>query len=402
MKILIVTDFIPYPPTSGSKVRVFNLLKQVSRYHDVSLLALCRPSTVENDSVAHLEAYCTHVELVVVPWRSKWQRRLWALRWVLKREPLRNAYHYFDEVANRLNTLIETRSFDIVDIQRSYMAPYVDVIAPECRCRKILTLYDIDYTQYRRILSVERNFIEKIKLFYKGRLFSKRALLKYAGRFDTCVVVSDLDRDALQRAAPVLDVAVVPNGVDAAGYSLLRDWPETPTLLFVGTMSYPPNADAALFFCEEIFPLIKERVPDAKLLIVGRKPAAPVRALASADVIVTGFVESVIPYYERSSVSVVPLRAGGGTRLKILESMALGRPVVSTTIGCEGLQVTHNKDILIADTPTDFAAQIVRLLSDETLRKDLVTQGRQLVETRYDWKACAQQLMQVYEAPGGE
>jgi glycosyltransferase involved in cell wall biosynthesis len=162
-------------------------------------------------------------------------------------------------------------------------------------------------------------------------------------------------------------------------------------------MNYLPNVDAAVFFCEEIFSLIKQRVPEAKLLIVGGNPRSSVQALASEDVTVTGHVDSVVPYYQQSRVSVVPIRSGGGTRLKILESMALGRPVVSTKVGCEGLAVAHEENILIADDPADFAAQTVRLLIDTDLRARLTQNGRRLVETTYDWEVISQRLLRTYD-----
>jgi glycosyltransferase involved in cell wall biosynthesis len=227
-------------------------------------------------------------------------------------------------------------------------------------------------------------------------LFSKRTILKYARRFDKCIMVSEHDGDTLKRAGPDIDIAVVPNGVDATAYRPLTNQSAAPVLLFVGKMNYHPNVDGAIFFCQEVFPLIKQQIPDAKLLIVGSEPRDSVQALASEDVTVTGFVESVVPYYQQALVSVVPLRSGGGTRLKILESMALGRPVVSTSLGCEGLKVTQEENILIADTPADFVTQTVRLLRDEALRQRLITNGRNLVEGTYDWQAITQQLLHLY------
>jgi glycosyltransferase involved in cell wall biosynthesis len=201
----------------------------------------------------------------------------------------------------------------------------------------------------------------------------------------------------LRRANPALDLAVVPNGVDTVQYTLLPESSGSKKILFVGDMHYPPNVDGAVFFCKEIFPLIKQHIPDAKLLIVGSEPANAVRALAGDDVQVTGYVNSVVPYYQESGVSVVPLRAGGGTRLKILESMALGRPVVSTVLGCEGLAVTHGENILIADTPADFANQTAQVLNGGKGRQRLIANGRRLVEATYDWQIIAQSLLQVYD-----
>jgi glycosyltransferase involved in cell wall biosynthesis len=396
MKILIVDKLVPYPPIDGSLLRVFNLIKHISRQHEVSLVTLYKPLTGEDSITAHLKTFCTHVEFVGRLAYSTREYRLRLLRGALKGEPMRHMILHSEGMAERIHTLTEHEPFDIVDIQRLCMAPYIEAISPASHCRKILTLHDVPYVQYRRIVSVERNWRARLRLLYLDLLFSKQATLKYARRFDKCVVVSELDRATLRRDGPDLDIAVVPNGVDTQGYALLNGQPTKPTLLMVGTMNYQPNADGAIFFCQEVFPLIKQRLPDAKLLIVGRKPTSSVQALASDDVTVTGSVESVIPYYQQSLASVVPLRAGGGSRLKILESMALGRPVVSTALGCEGLAVTHGENILVADTPADFAAQTVRLLNDEELRRRLIVNGRRLVETRYDWEAIAQQLLGIY------
>jgi len=395
VKILAVDQFLPYPPVDGSSLREFNLLKHLSRCHDVALISLFRSSIGEDDGADYLRTLCSWVDLVPRRQLPRLERWMWLPRALLKGEPRKNLSLYSQAMVDRIRTRIEEDRFDIVDIRRSCMAPYVRAVPANSGCRTVLTLHDVPYVQHQRILSVERNWRVRWNTF-KDWLFLKRATLKYARCFDKCVVVSGLDRDILQRDAPDLDIAVVPNGVDTESYALLAAEVATPTLLFVGKMHYPPNVDAVLFFCSEILPIIKQQIPDVKLLIVGRDPVEPVQALASEDVTVTGYVESVIPYYEQACVSVIPLRAGGGTRLKILESMALGRSVVSTTLGCEGLEVTHGENILIADSPAEFAAQTVRLLEDEALRRKLVTHGRQLVETTYDWQAIAQRLLRIY------
>lgn len=396
MKVLVVDDGVPYPPTDGAKQRVLNLMQHVSRCHDVSLVSLFWPGIGEEAGAEYLRTFCTRVELVPHREFSKRERRLRVVQGVLKREPRTNVLRHYQEMSDRIRSLTENESFDIVDIQLPWMVPYVEAISPTSRCRKVLTLYDVPYVQYRRMMAVERRWHIKRQLFMDW-VFLKRALLKCARRFDKVILVSELDRDMLKRAGPDLDIAVVPNGVDTRTYSLLMDQPSTPTLLFVGGMRYVPNVDGAIFFCQEVFPLIKEQVPDARFLIVGSNPIRAVQALASDDVTVTGYVEDVIPYYRQALVSVIPLRAGGGTRLKILESMALGRPVVSTSLGCEGLMVTHGENILIADAPADFAAQTVRLMNEEGLRRSLIANGRRLVETTYDWQIIARRLLQVYD-----
>jgi glycosyltransferase involved in cell wall biosynthesis len=191
---------------------------------------------------------------------------------------------------------------------------------------------------------------------------------------------------------------VSPNGFDTQSYQPLPLPPETtrPALLFVGSMSYEACVDAMVYFCQEILPRIRSQFGDVDLWIVGRDPSQQVRQLDGNGVHVTGRVADVRPYYQRSMVCVVPLRAGGGTRLKILEAMALGRPVVATSIGCEGLDVIDEEHLMIADSPEQFAEKTVRLLADATLRQRIGANARRLVVSRYDWDVIVKRLMQIY------
>jgi glycosyltransferase involved in cell wall biosynthesis len=187
----------------------------------------------------------------------------------------------------------------------------------------------------------------------------------------------------------------VPNGVDTDGYQILPE-PAANGLLFIGSMSYAPCADGAVWFCNAILPQVQPA--DAEMWVVGRSPGPDVQALASDKVHVTGWVEDILPYYERTRIAVVPLRAGSGTRLKILEAMALGRAVVSTTIGAEGLAVHDGEHLFIADDPQTFAEKVSRLLQDDDLRRAMVLRARELVVNHYDWKALARQMIGIYEA----
>jgi sugar transferase (PEP-CTERM/EpsH1 system associated) len=395
VRILLVTSNLPYPPSTGGKIRVWHLLQQIARYHDITLLSLLDAAS-EMQFLPYLQQYCTRVETVVKRRRrSRGELLLRLLRTMLKGHPPRNSIAYYEEMKRKVQEVSNTQSFDIIQIEQSHMAPYVEFIANGAA--RLITLYDVGATQYERILEVQSNLLSHLWIRLDWFFLRRWEPTYMACHFDKCIVVSPMDEILLRQANPALDLVVVPNGVDMARYELLPEVPASRDILFVGKMSYVPNADGATFLCQEIFPLIKQQMPDAKLLIVGQSPTETVRTLASDDVIVTGYVESVIPYYQQALVSVVPLRAGGGTRLKILESMAFGRPVVSTTLGCEGLAITPEENILIADTPADFAAQTIRLLNDAELRRRLITNGRRLVETIYDWQIIAQPLLQVYD-----
>jgi glycosyltransferase involved in cell wall biosynthesis len=287
--------------------------------------------------------------------------------------------------------------FDIVQIEHSRMAPYLEAIPRKSRSKSVLMFHNFTSQQYGRVSHVEQRWDRKLRTWLHGVTMGYWEP-RYAERFDRCITVSEADQDLLMKANPRLHVNVIPNGVDIEKYKPLPSPAENaPSLMFVGNMGYPPCVDAVVYFCQEIFPRIRQRIGAAELWIVGRDPRPEVLQLNGNGVHVTGRVDDVVPYYQKSTVCVVPLRAGGGTRLKILEAMALGRPVVSTTIGCEGLGVVDGEHLLVADTPEQFAEKTVNLLLEKKLYERIVVNGRKLVEVEYDWDKVAENLMQVYE-----
>jgi glycosyltransferase involved in cell wall biosynthesis len=248
------------------------------------------------------------------------------------------------------------------------------------------------FEQYRQMALLEVGFAARALYRLKAFAMSK-VERRYVPRFDCCVVVSPAERELLQRALPEVRPVVIENGVDCAQLQPLPESAPGSGLLFAGVMSYPPNTDGVMFFARSILPRIRAFVPDAKLFIVGHSPPERVKALGSEPGIeVTGYVNDILPYYRLSNVTVVPLRAGGGTRLKILESMALGRAVVSTTAGCAGLDVRHGVHLLVADHPQQFADCVVQLLGDDALRAELAGNARRLVEEHYDWPTIGGRL----------
>jgi polysaccharide biosynthesis protein PslH len=399
----MVTSSLPYPPTTGGKVRVWNLLKRVAQRHEVVLLSLL-DSAAEMQFVPYLQQYCTHVETVVKRRRrSRGKLLLRLLETMLKGQPPRNGIAYYEEMKPKVQELVSSQFFDVVHVEQSHMAPYIEFMDAANNAAYLITLYDVGAKQYERILRIQSRLQSRFLTRLDG-FFLRRWEPAYVARhFRKCVVVSAVDRDLLRRANPTLDPVVVPNGVDTAQYELLPECPGSKEILLVGKMNYTPNVDGALFFYREVFPLVQEQVPLAHLLIVGTSPVPEIQALAADPAVeVTGQVEDIVPYYRRACLSTVSLRAGGGTRLKILESMALGRPVVSTTIGCEGLDVVEGEHLLIADSPEQFAEKTVRLLTDQRLRQYISTRARKLVETYYDWNEVAERLMRVYGEMSGQ
>jgi sugar transferase (PEP-CTERM/EpsH1 system associated) len=397
MKILWITNKLPYPLVSGGKIRVYHLLSHIAQHHEVTLLSLL-DSPDEIRYLPHLQPYCSTIETAVKKRRrSRVKLFFRILKSILKGQPPRNAIALYEDLRSKLEEVVHNNTFDIIQIEQSNMAPYIENATGKERSVNLISLYDIGATQRKRLLDLQTDLQSRFWTWLDW-IFVRRWEPTYLARhFDKCMVVSSVDQAWLQKANPTLDVVVIPNGVDTTQYTPLVEDPASKSILFIGKMSYPPNVDGASYFCEEILHLIQQQIPDINLMIVGQEPVPSVQALASDIVTVTGYVESIIPYYQQSFVSVIPLRAGSGTRLKILEAMALGRVVVTTTLGCEGLDVTHGENILIADTSADFADQVVRVFKDKELRQHLVKNGRHLVETTYDWKAIGEKLLKVYE-----
>jgi polysaccharide biosynthesis protein PslH len=400
MKILTITDTIPYPTVSGDRIRTYNLLRRIAEQEEVWLAALLE-TPQDAEGVPHLASFLQGVEVAYVPRRSPAAHIPGLLRYALQGRPLELKFRHSPELASKIHGLVTAVEPDIVEIIHSEMALYLEALPPDAGRRHVLTLQNIAFHQYDRIFRTERRLHVKMRAFLHSRMM-RMWEPRYAARFDRCIAVSAVDRDVLLNVNPRVPVHVVPNGVDVAQYRPLPvpvselTGASPPSLLFIGKMSYPPCADAVLFFCEEVLPLIRRALGEVEMWIVGREPPPEVVRLEGDGVHVTGWVDEVEPYYRRSTVSVVPLRAGGGTRLKVLEAMALGRPVISTSIGCEGLDVVDGQHLLVADDAVSFAEQTIRLLTERALYESVAAAARSLVVRNYDWDAIAHRQLEIY------
>jgi sugar transferase (PEP-CTERM/EpsH1 system associated) len=394
MRILFITDYLPYPLISGDRIRNYNLIRHIARQHQVSLVGFLQTPD-EAGGVSHMQEFCHRVEVVDLRRRRKLARVPGLLRYVLAGIPFDFEFLHSEVLADRIRHLAASLDFDIVQIEQTRMALYLEALPTDTNSKHILVFHNIAARQYDRISHIALTPTKRMRAWLHGRML-RRWEPRYAERFDRCITVSEVDRRLLLSANPHLQVDVVPNGVDTQIYQPLLLEGVQPALLLIGNMSYAPCADGALWFCSQILPLIRRELSEVKVWVVGISPPPEVVRLSGDGVHVTGRVEDVVPYYRRSTVSVVPLRAGGGTRLKILEAMALGRPVVSTSIGCEGLDVVDGQHLLIADHPKQFAEKTVRLLTDRALYQRIVAEARQLAVARYDWGVIAEQLLDVY------
>jgi len=402
MRILYITDYIPYPPVTGDLIRNYSLIRRVSKYHQVSVV--CFISNGEpSEHLLAIQEFCERLETVPLPQRSKVSRVPGVLRYLVAGIPFEFEFLNSEILREKIKCIVNDFDFDIIQFEQSRMAPYLSVLHADDKSKRILTFHNVAANQYKRISNIAQSPLGRVRTWvYSQMLYWWEP--RYAQRFDRCITVSESDRNELLKANPRLKIDVISNGIDTKSHRLLDlDLSNAkPALLFVGSLGYAPNADGVVWFCNKILPLLRDEIHDIQVWIVGISPPPEVTGLESENVHVTGRVDNVVPYYERCAISIVPLRAGGGTRLKILESMALGRPVVSTAIGCEGLDVVDGRHLLVGDSPRQFAHNIIRLLKDPILFNQIAEGARKLVVERYDWDVIAEELLNVYSSLGQE
>jgi polysaccharide biosynthesis protein PslH len=398
MRVLVLSNYLPYPLLTGGRIRIYNLLRRVASRHEVSLAALLE-SPEDAEGIPHLRTFCARVETAPFPahQRSRLAKAPGMLRYVLQGRPPDLMLLHSEELVTKIRQLFSRVDFDIVQIEQ-FMGLYLEALPRKKSYKTLQMFHNVESQNYARIAQVERRWYRRVRASING-VVMRHWEHRYAERFDRCTTVSELDQQLLKKANPRLQIDVIPNGVDTQKFQLLPQVAETvpSSLIFVGNMGYPPCIDAVLYFCGEVLPLIRQLIDSVEVRIVGCNPPPEVLKLNGNGVHVTGRVEDVIPYYQQSAACVVPLRAGSGTRLKILEAMALGRPVVCTTVGCEGLDVVNGEHLLIGDTPERFAESTVRLLRDLSLSQSIRVNARKLVEARYGWDNIADRLMWVYE-----
>jgi glycosyltransferase involved in cell wall biosynthesis len=389
MKFLHVMPYSPVPADYGGAIRVFHILKNIARYHDVTVLTFGN----EEDYCRMRQAFNSGVKAIhLIP--RDWTKQFRRVVQLYSHWTGHSFFHY--EVRSKrmqaiLDDLLERNDFDIVQIEFAHMG----VFTVNSDAIKILDAHNVEYDNFRRIWLNARSAIQK---FHYHREYKKffREEIDACQRQDAIFVTSMRDKNILDAHVPDTPKFIVPNGVDANYFSPSDVEPEPHSLVFTGLMAYIPNYDGMFHFLDNIFPLILQKVPDAKIYIVGNRPPKELVARASHNVIVSGYVEDVRPYIERASVYVVPLRMGGGTRLKVVEAMAMKKPIVSTSIGSEGINVRHRESALLEDDAQAFADAVVELLHDRDLQRHLVQNGYELMRTSYEWSVIGQQQEEHY------
>lgn len=399
MHLLFLTSQVPYPPRQGGALRAWGMISALAQRHSITIL-----SFHDAAEAPFLPPRWGDISLDVVPEPSPrpFSRRLHDL--LFSPQPdmaLRLESPLFRRrLADRLAGL----SVDAVHIEGIEMAPFLDVLET-ARLRPQIVFDDFNC----EFLLQQRAFLTDLRhpCRWHGALYSLiqwRRLRRYEAdicrRADSVIAVSEADAAALRSLVPGLNPTIVPNGVDVSAYD--PQIPPAPgmsenALVFTGKMDFRPNVDAVLWFAQEVLPRIREQVPDVRFWVVGQRPHPRLAALPKdPSITLTGSVEDTRPYIAGAAVYVAPLRMGGGTRLKLLEAMAMERAVVATRRGAEGYEVRDGQELLLADDAGTFAAAVLALLRDPVRRAAIGRAARRFVENRYDWSVLAPRVEALY------
>lgn len=411
--ILFLTQIIPYPPDAGPKVKTWHVLRYlVERGHQVTLASFVRPE--EEVHVPVLRELCDSVHTVPIH-RSRIADVGYFLRSNLTKRPFLIERDDLAGMRSLVNRLLITNQIDVIHADQLTMTQFAlssrnprkngDETTP-----RPIRLFDAHNAVWTIIERMQQNapwFLKSVLSLEAQRI--KRYEGMIVQKFDNTLAVTEQDKEALllaiekssiSRNNTNLPITVIPIAVDTNQLQPIRRKPGALNILTLGTLHYPPNADGIRWFAREVFPHVHQQVPGASLTIIGKNPPSDFIDLASKNprtINVTGYMPDLTPYLENAALMVVPVRAGGGMRVRILEAFARAIPVVTTTVGLEGIEAMIDRDVLVEDSPTTFAAAVVRLLNDETLQAKLANNGRYLAETHYDWKVVFKKLDTVYE-----
>jgi glycosyltransferase involved in cell wall biosynthesis len=372
--------------------RLFNLCRELSKRHELLLVTRASPSARYQSFISDPQTaeVFSRVELLPDPPKPTWWGQQWhRLHLAASFETRYRQRDYYRFVRHKIRDLCVRETVDVIYADLLTTSQYIDrrMSAPA-----IVDLHDSMVLLYRRTVKSQREWRPKLTAFF-NLLSALRLERNLAKNFDLIVTNSAVDDGVIREFAGTAQTLMITNGVDTEYFTSVSDAPTPCKIVFTGVMGYAPNEDAAMYFVNDIFPLVREKRPDAEFWIVGTGPSDQVKALERIDGIhVTGHVDDVRPYVRSATVFVCPLRYGSGVKNKILAAMAMQKPIVATSISVEGLDVADDREVVLADEPRAFAANVVRLLVDEEEARRLGTNGLVTARDKYSWAAMGQAL----------
>lgn len=387
MKILFFTYRLPYPTLSGGQTRAFNLIKGISKKNEVTLFSFIKKDS-ELYGVEEMRRYCEKV--VTFRRRSVFSPRNLLLS-LFSKKPFASSLYFSSDVAKKLKKEIEEGFYDWVHFESYYPAVFLPKIKG---VKTLMGNENAEYLVYERFAQSQFFPLNKVISLDAQKMKKYEEFLWREASLNTAVSEQDA---RLVKEVTGKDCPVIPNGVDTNFFSNIKRRDDGNTLLYVGSFRYIQNQDAIRYLAKRIWPELKQKNPELKIMLVGRDPTAEIKNLKSSSIEIRSDFEDIRNAYELASVLVVPIRAASGTRLKILEAMASGVPVVSTSLGVEGIGAKNNQEVLIADDPKSFVSATIKILEESRLRAKITTAAKKLVEEKFSWDKIAQNLNYLYE-----
>ena len=400
MKVLWISQNVPYPPKSGVLLRNYNLIRLTSQFAAIDLVAIVKknamPSSYAEMAVPELLKFCSSVQPVRLPTEESRFHFWWVLlKSLFTKAPFTVNWASAPVLEEVLGRALSGTIYDLVYFDSISLAGYRQLMTSGAR---VLNHHNIESQLFERRIAYERNPLKRLYLRLEATKL-RRYEAAVVGEFDLNLVVSSLDALRLGEFCAGATTALVANGVDIDYFRPSDAASAEPGhLIMVSGMNWFPNLDAVLYMIESIWPILTSATPGVRLTIVGARPPRHVTELAAKDsrITVTGFVDDIRPYMDRAQIYLCPMRDGGGTRLKVLDALSMGKPIVATTMALEGIGVVPEQDVLVGDTPEVFVRQIQRLIQDQALRQRLSTNGRTFVEQRFSWEVIGQQLQGAF------
>lgn len=403
MNILLLTQILPYPPDAGPKVKTWHVLRYlVNSGHKVSLVSYIR----EEEKKYIPEIQHLGINLYTVPIkRNRMMDAFFLMRSQFTGRPFLIERDDLPAYRNLVKKLLEDTQFDVIHADQLTMTQFAD---PEIH--DMPGLYRI-FDAHNATWSIFERMQENASVFLKPVIaLEAKRVKKYEGQvirnFEHTLVVTDQDRDLLCRATGVEEngislhtkITIIPIAVDTQQLKPIQRQPASTNIITLGTLHYPPNADGIRWFIQKVYPLVKTNFTNVTLTVIGKNPPSDFLLAASQDssIQITGYVPDLEPYFQQAALIVVPVRAGSGMRVRILEAFSRAIPVVTTTIGLEGIAASLESDVLVGDSPEEFSSQVCRLLADPSLQDKLAENGRRLAENKYDWLVALSKLENLY------
>lgn len=399
--ILWLSHLLPYPPKGGVLQRSYNLIKESSKRHKITLLAfnqknLCPSEKDMQDGLDHLSQFCRVADVITIESeKSNTKRIKLLLAGLLPGKTYTVSWLASDEFKNALAKVLAANDFDLIHVDTLSLAPYVIDLKPY---KKVLNHHNIESVMMLRRAENEKNFLKKI-YFYQEGIKLKKYEKQICDKFELNITCSDLDATRLEEIAPGIRCEGVPNGVDLNYFSPQDLVKVDKSIVFAGGLSWYPNLDAMSFFLKSVWPRLNDEVPDVSMTIIGRSPPQWMRDMQNdyKNLTITGFVDDVRPYLARAYLYVCPIRDGGGTKLKVLDALAMGKLLVAHPIACEGIDVQDRENVLFATTPEEYIAVIKDAFANPVMAQDVARKGYQLIEQKYNFAAIGSHLSDLYQ-----